>query len=112
METTGIIKMVFRDDSVSEVQINVWYRRFKDGQELIESDLYSGRPATSRTPKNVEHMQAAINENWRLTVRIRGKSGDSMECCFREFDGGSWHELCGGKIRFTAPVTRAEGIFC
>ena len=35
----------------------------------MESDPHSGRPATSRTPKNVECVRAAINKNWRLTVQ-------------------------------------------
>jgi hypothetical protein len=61
-----IIK-AFRNDSMSEAQINVWYR-FKDGQEPAESDPRSGRPATSRTPENVKHVQAAINENQQVTV--------------------------------------------
>jgi len=47
----------------------LWYRRFKDGRESVESDQRSGRPSTSRTPENVESVWAAINENRRLTVR-------------------------------------------
>ena len=47
----------------------MWYRRFKDGRESVESDRRSGRPSTSRTPENVESVRAAINENQRLTVR-------------------------------------------
>jgi histone-lysine N-methyltransferase SETMAR len=54
---------------MSEAQIQGWYRQFKDGQESTESDPHSGRSATSRTPKNVEHVQAAINENRRLTLQ-------------------------------------------
>jgi hypothetical protein len=33
-----------------------------------------------------------------------------MNYCFRDFDRESSHELCGGKIRSVAPVTRTEGI--
>jgi hypothetical protein len=68
-----MIKKAFRDDSVAEIQIKVWYRRFKDGREFVETDPCSGRPATSGTPKNVEHVWAAINENQRLTVRELGE---------------------------------------
>jgi hypothetical protein len=42
--------------------------RFKDGRESIESDRRSGRLST-RTSENVESVQAAINEDRRLTVR-------------------------------------------
>ena len=64
-----MIKKAFGDDSMSEAQIKLWYRRFKDGRESVESDRRSGRPSTSRTPENVESVRAAFNENRRMTVR-------------------------------------------
>ena len=67
-ETIHMIKKAFGDDSVGEVQIKFWYRRFKDGQESVESNPRSGRPSTGRTPENVGCVRAAINENRRLTV--------------------------------------------
>ena len=36
------------------VQIKVWHKCSRDGQESIENDPGSGKPATSRTPENVE----------------------------------------------------------
>ena len=68
-ETIPMIKKAFGDDSMNKAQIKLWYRCFKDGRESVESDQRSGRPSTSRTPKNVESFRAATNENWRLTVR-------------------------------------------
>ena len=47
----------------------MWHKHFKDGQESVESDPHSGRPATSRAPENVERVQAAINKDRQLTVR-------------------------------------------
>ena len=41
-------------------QIKVWHKRFKDGWESVESDSHSGRPATSRTPENIERVWDAI----------------------------------------------------
>ena len=38
---------------------------FKDGQESVESDPSSGRPATSRTLESVERVHAAINRDQR-----------------------------------------------
>lgn len=35
----------------------------------MESEPRSGRPATARTPENVERVRIAINKNRRLTVR-------------------------------------------
>ena len=59
----------FWDNAMSAAQIKVWHKCFKDGQESVESDPHSGRPATSRTPENVERVQAVLNKDQRLTVR-------------------------------------------
>ena len=53
----------FGDSSTSAVQIKMWHKPFKDGQESIESDPCSARPATSRAPENVERVRAAINKD-------------------------------------------------
>ena len=58
----------FGDYTVSAAQIKVWHRHFKDGQEFVEGDPCSGRPAISGTPENVERVQAAINKRQYLTV--------------------------------------------
>ena len=47
----------------------MWHKCFKDGRESVESDPCSGRPATSRTPENVELVRTAINKDRQLTVR-------------------------------------------
>ena len=57
-----MILKAFRDDAMSAAQIKVWHEHFKDGRESVVSDPRSGRPATSRTHKNVERVQAAINK--------------------------------------------------
>ena len=64
-----MIQKAFGDDAMSAVQIEVWRKCFKDGQGSVESDPCSGRPATSRTPENVECVQVAINKDQQLTVR-------------------------------------------
>ena len=53
---------------MSVAQIEVWHKCFKDGRESTESDPCSGRPATVRTPENVDHVWAAINKDQQLTV--------------------------------------------
>ena len=63
-----MFQKTFRDEAMSAGQIKVWHKCFKDGQESVESDPRSGRPATSRTPEKVELVQAAINKDRRLTV--------------------------------------------
>ena len=54
---------------MSAAQIKVWHKCFKDGQQSIDSDPHSGRPATSRTPKNVERVWAAVNKDQQLTIQ-------------------------------------------
>ena len=58
-----MIQKAFRDDAMSAVQINMWHKSFKDGQESVESDPRSGGPETSRTPETVERVQAAISKD-------------------------------------------------
>ena len=64
METIWMIRKAFWDDAMSEAQVKVWHKCFKDGRESVESNPCSGRPATSRTPENVECFRAAINKDW------------------------------------------------
>ena len=63
METIQMIQKVFGDNAVSAAQIKVWHRCFKDGQESVENNPHSRRPATSRTCENVEHVQAEFNKD-------------------------------------------------
>ena len=58
-----MIQKAFGDDAMSAAQIKVWHKCLKDGQESVESDPCSRRPAKNRTPKNVEHVRAAINKD-------------------------------------------------
>ena len=67
-ETIQMIQKAFGDNEMNAAQIKVWHKCFKDSQEALESDPHSGRPATSRTPKNVECVQAAVNKDWQLSV--------------------------------------------
>ena len=67
-ETIQMIQKVFGDDAMSAVQIKVWQKCLKNGQESIGCDPHSGRPVTSRTPENVECVWAAINKDQWLTV--------------------------------------------
>ena len=64
-ETIWMIQKTFGDDATSAAQTKMWHKHFKDGRESVESDPCSGRPETSRTPENVEHVwAAAINKGW------------------------------------------------
>ena len=60
-----MIQKAFWDDAV---QIKVWHKCFKNGQESVESNPCSGRPATSRAPENDECVLAAVNKDQQLTA--------------------------------------------
>ena len=62
-----MIQKAFRDDAGSAAQLKVWYKFFKDVWGSVESDPRSGRPATRRTPDNIDRVQAAIQKDQWLT---------------------------------------------
>ena len=59
-----MIQKAFGDNVMSAAQIKLWHKCFRDGQEPVETDPRSGRPATSRIPENVEYVWVAINKDW------------------------------------------------
>ena len=109
-ETIRMIQKTFGDNAKSAAQLKVWHKHFKDGWESVEHDSHAGRPAPSRPPENVEHVLAAINKDWQLTVReleadlgIPKTSGS--ESLMQDL-------ACCGKIHSAASATRAEGTLC
>ena len=60
METIRMIQKVFGGDEMSAAQIKVWYKYFKDVENLLK-EPHPARPATSRTPVNVEHVQKSTD---------------------------------------------------
>lgn len=70
-QTVDMIHKANGNDSMSNGQIRRWFKRFEDGRVSVNTDLPSSRlfSRTSRTAKNIERVQVAINENSRLTVQ-------------------------------------------
>ena len=46
------------------------------------------------------------------SVRTRSWCEVSKNFCVQDFDAGSWHETCPGKIHSTTSATRAAGTSC
>ena len=92
---------------MSTAQIKVWHKCFKDGWESVESDPRSGKPA-SDTWECWTCMGCSQQRLMYDSVRTRSWSGDSKNYGVQDFDTGSWHEMCHGKICFTASTARAE----
>ena len=65
-----MLQQVYREDTMSRTHAFVWHKRFKEGRGEIEDDPRFGRPSTSRTAENIEHMKQMVHANRRLTVRM------------------------------------------
>ena len=88
--TIQMIQKAFGDDAMTAVQIKVWHKHFKDGWKCVESEPRSGRPATSRTPENVECVWAAISSDqwlivWELEADLRITKTAVSEISMQEF---------------------------
>ena len=69
-ETLGMIRQVFKDESMSQPAIFKWHKLFKDGRESVEDEPRAGRPSTSRTDDNVQRVREVLNSDRRLSVRM------------------------------------------
>ena len=67
-ETLKLLPEVYGDDTMSRTRLFEWHRRFKEGGEQVEDDHTSGRPSTSRTDENVEHVRQKVRSDCRLTI--------------------------------------------
>ena len=65
-ETIQMIQKAFRDDAISAMQIQVWHKHFKDGQESVESDPCSEglQQAEYLRMSNVHGLQSIKISNW------------------------------------------------
>ena len=55
-----------------------WHKQFKEGYKDVEDDSRSGRPSTSRTVDNVEHMKQM---SWKSTVIACGRLSQKIWVC-------------------------------
>ena len=69
-ETFNLLQEVYGDATMSRTRIFEWHKRFREGREDVEDDPKSGRPTTSRTNENVEHVREKVRSDRRLTVRM------------------------------------------
>ena len=50
-------------------QVQLWYNRFKEGQEDVNDDTCPGRPRTSTIYENIEAVKIMILDNRRITIK-------------------------------------------
>ena len=109
MKTIHMIQKAFGDDAMSTVKMKVWHKCFKDGWESVESVLHSRRPATSRTPENVERVGATINKDWWLTERELEADLGIPKTTVSEILMQDPGMKCHGKICFVVSAITAVG---
>ena len=105
-----------------------WFRRLLEMMQWVQPPQKCGTNA-SKMVKNLlkvihsleglqqaEHLRMLMymgcNQQRSDSVRTRSWSGDSQTYCVWDFDEGSWHEMCCGKIHSAASAIRAEGTLC
>ena len=69
-EGLKLLQEVYGDDTMSRTRLFEWHRRFKEERVEVEDDDKYGRPSTSKTDENVEHVRQNVQSDHRLTVRM------------------------------------------
>ena len=69
-EVLKLLQESYCHDTMRRTRLFEWHRRFKEGREEVEDDHRSGRPSTSRTDENVEHVRQKMRSDRRLTARM------------------------------------------
>jgi len=68
-ETHRMLQEAFGDNAMSQSKTFLWYIRFKDGRTSVDDDERSGRPSTSKTPKNIAKVREAILADHRQIIQ-------------------------------------------
>ena len=80
--TLEILTVAFGESTKNRIQVQLWYNRFKEGQEDVNDDARSGRPRTSTTDAIVEAVKKLILDNRRITVTdVADDVGISCDSC-------------------------------
>jgi transposase len=53
-EKLSVLQQVYGDTALKKSAVYDWFSQFKNGQEMLENDLRSGRPSISRTKEIIE----------------------------------------------------------
>lgn len=72
------------DDTMSQMQVRVWSKRFNSGDEDTGHKKKLGRPRTMTTPENVQKVSDLLNENGKLSLHdICDRTGLKMTVVVR-----------------------------
>ena len=90
------LNVAFGVSTMSRIQFQLWYNRFKEGRDDINDDARPGLPSTSTTDENIEAVKKMILDNSRITIRdVVDYAGISFGLCQAIFYGFFKHETCG-----------------
>jgi len=65
-----LLRTAYGDDVLSSAQVFRWHKAFKDGREGVEDKQRAGRPPTPRTENSVARVEAVLDRDRRLNVRL------------------------------------------
>jgi len=63
-----LLVQVYGHSAMKKTAVYKWVKSFSEGRESVTDEERSGRPATSRTEKNIAKFRQILRENRRLTV--------------------------------------------
>lgn len=69
-ESLSLLRHVYGDSTMSRARVFEWHKRFTEGREETDDNSRPGRPVTSRTEENIEHVRCALLKDRRITVRM------------------------------------------
>ena len=52
-----MLTVVFDESTMSRTQVQLWYNRFKEGQEDVNDDVGPGAPSKSKIDENIKAMK-------------------------------------------------------
>ena len=64
--------MAFGESTMSRIQVQLCYNRFKKGREYVNDDTRPSRSSTSTTDEYIEAAKKMILDSRRITIREVG----------------------------------------
>ena len=77
-----MLTVAFCGSTMSRTQVQLWYNRFKEGQEDVNNDTQPRTTSnTSRTDKNIEAVKKMILDRWIFIREVTDDVGISFGSC-------------------------------
>ena len=80
-----MLTMAVGEYTMSRTQVQLWYKRFKEGQEDVNNDARPGYPSTSTIDENIEAVKKMIFDNSRIAIRKIAYRSDHAKQFLRMF---------------------------